>query len=97
MSLRLHEAIRQANEAYQENGRRYYVMPLNNSDGQLLVMDRPNFRKLKQKGYIDSKVRINDLVRECFYCTPYSNGIGTLDDDIVKLKRKQYYSWVESL
>ena len=52
-SLRLHEAIRQAEKAHQENGGRYYVMPTSGVSGQLVIMDRNNFRKLKQKHYIN--------------------------------------------
>jgi hypothetical protein len=97
MSLRFQDAIRRANDAHKENNHRYYVMPIFNTDGHLVVMDRQNFRMLKQKGYISDKVKVNDLLRECFYCTPYSNGTGALDDYTLKLKRKQFFAWVDSI
>ena len=49
-SLRLREAVRQADEKHKETGERYYVMPAGGKKGQLIIMDRKNFRKLKQKG-----------------------------------------------
>ena len=93
-SLRLREAVQQADKAHRETGGRYYVMP-GATSGQLIIMDRANFRKLKQKGYINRNTFVNDLERECFYCTPYGNGTGELPKLVVDLKRKQYYSWVE--
>lgn len=72
-SLRLREAVRQADEKHKETGERYYVMPAGGKKGQLIIMDRKNFRKLKQKGYINHNTFVGDLERECFYCTTYGN------------------------
>ena len=96
-SLRLREAVRQADKAHRENGGRYYVMPTSGVSGQLVIMDRSNFRKLKQKHYINSNTFVNDLEKECFYCTPYRNGTGELHPDVIAKKRKQYYSWIETI
>lgn len=96
-SLRLREAIRQTDEKHKETGERYYVMPAGGKKGQLIIMDRKNFRKLKQKGYINHNTFVSDLECECFYCTPYKNGSGTLPSVVMTLKRKQYFSWVNSL
>lgn len=96
-SLRLREAVRQADKANSESGQRYYVMPTSGTSGKLIIMDRVNFRKLKQKGYINRNTFINDLERECFYCTPYRNGIGRLNSMVISLKRKQYFSWLDSI
>lgn len=96
-SLRLCEAIRQADEAHKETGERYYVMPTSGKSGQLIIMDRYNFRKLKQKRYVSREASVLDLERECFYCTPYRNGKNELADCIIKMKRKMYYSWLVSL
>lgn len=93
-SLRLREAMRQADKAHSENGHRYYVMP---TSGQLVIMDRNNFRKLKQKHYIKYDTFVRDLEAECFYCTPYRNGMGELSSEVIALKRKQYFSWVNNL
>lgn len=92
-SLRLREAVRKADEAHQQTGERYYVMPLSGSKGELIIMDRFNFRKLKQKGYITHKAFVPDLERECFYFTPYSNGSCAISPEVGKIKRQQYYRW----
>lgn len=59
-SIRLNEAVVQADKAHEETGERYYVMP-NGKSGKLIIMDRFNFRKLKQKGYVSHNVFVNDL------------------------------------
>lgn len=96
-SLRLREAVIMADKAHNENGQRYYVMPTSGTSGQLVVMDRNNFRKLKHKRYINSKTFVRDLEAECFYCTPYRNGAGELSDEAAALKRRQYFSWLEAI
>ena len=96
-ALRLNEAIRQADKALQVNGHRYYVMPTSGTSGQLIIMDRANFRKLKQKGYINRSTFVNDLEQECFYCTYYRNGTGELSKRLRALKRQQYYSWLDAI
>lgn len=91
--LRLKEAVRQADKAHKETGERYYVMP-NGDSGKLIIMDRFNFRKLKQKRYVSPNVFVSDLERECFYCTPYRNGNGALPAEAVTMKRRQYMEFV---
>lgn len=95
--LRLREAVRQADKAHRENGQRYYVMPTSGTSGQLVIMDRNNFRKLKQKHYIKYETFVRDLECACFYCTPYRNGAGKLTAEVIALKKKQYFSWVNNL
>lgn len=96
-SLRLREAIKMANKAHQQTGQRYYVMPQHGSCGQkLIVMDRQNFRRLKMKHYITHDARVFDLVRECFYCTSYTNGDQYLSEADRKKKAQQYFAWVEA-
>jgi hypothetical protein len=90
-SLMYREAVRKADRAHADDGRRYYVLP--SAEGKLLIMDRENFRILKHKHYIDSRARVQDLVDECFYCTPYRNGDGALPPEQQAIKRKQYFSW----
>ena len=92
-SLRLHEAITQADNAHRETGNRYYVLP-NGTAGNLIIMDRKNFRKLKQKHYMSSSLWVRDLEKECFYCTPYRNGTGTLSKEAIALKRAQYFHFL---
>ena len=94
-SIRLNEAVVQADKAHEETGERYYVMP-NGKSGKLIIMDRKNFRKLKQKGYINHNTFVGDLERECFYCTTYGNGSAMLPSAVIALKRKQYFSWLDS-
>lgn len=96
-SLRLTEAIKRAEQAFNETGERYYVMPTTGNKGELVIMDRRNFRKMKQKGYIYHDVKVTDLERECFYCTSYRNGDGFLPDFIVNMKRKEYYRWIDNI
>lgn len=95
--LRLCEAVRKADKAHSEKGQRYYVMPTSGTSGQLVIMDRNNFRKLKQKHYINYNTFVRDLEVECFYCTPYRNGAGELSAEAVALKKKQYFSWLEAI
>ena len=96
-SLRLREAIRMADKAHLSTGNRFYVLPRNGSNGkELIVMDRKNFRKLKLKHYINGEVRVFDLVRECFYCTPYANGNQFLSEADRKKKVRQYFAWVDA-
>ena len=92
-SLRLREAVRKADEAHQQTGERYYVMPASADGCKLIIMDRFNFRKLKQKGYITRKAYVADIERECFYFTPYRNGTGAITPEIANLKRNQYFGW----
>lgn len=96
--LRYREAVKKANKAYENTHERYYVMPGYSKKGKisLLVMDRFNFRKLKQKNYIKRDASVRDLLNECFYCTPYRNGDGYLDDAGRKIKLALYFSYCES-
>lgn len=91
--LRIKEAARQADKAHKKTGERYYVIP-NGKNGKLIIMDRFNFRKLKQKRYVSHNVFVNDLERECFYCTPYRNGNGALSKEVVTMKCRHYIEFV---
>lgn len=91
--LRLREAVKKAEEAHSKTGERFYVMPLSGSDGKLIIMDRFNFRKLKQKGYITYDAHVLDLEKECFYFTAYRNGTSGIVPEVENLKRRQYYRW----
>lgn len=91
-SLRLKEAVRKANEAFEETGERHYVMPM--EGGKLLIVDRSNFRELKQKGYINRLVTVATLESECFYATPYRNGSKEMSPEEIKERRKGYYKYL---
>lgn len=93
--LILREAIIRADKAHEESGNRYYVMPLQHTR-KLIIMDRFNFRKMKQKGYIPQNVFVHDLERECFYFTPYKDRSKKIDNDLVAHKRKEYFKWYQS-
>lgn len=95
--IRLEKAIRMADEQHIKMGRRFYVMPTSGTSGELIIMDRDNFRILKRKHYINQMATTQNLEIECFYCTPYKNGNGKLSPEDKKKKRKQYYSWVEAI
>ena len=90
--LRLREAVNQADEAYRKSGERFYVMPATGTKGELVIMDRKNFRKLKQKGYIKRNSFVADLERMCFYATPYRNSTGQ-----IPVRKELYTSWLESI
>ena len=96
--LRYREAVKKADKAHAESGERYYVMPSVDAKGNplLIVMDRFNFRKLKQKKYISYKATVRDLVNECFYLTPYRDGTGGLDKFGTVLKREMYYDYCQA-
>ena len=92
--LRLNAAVIQADKAHACDGARFYVVP-KGEGAKLLIMDRRNFRLLKMKGYIDPRAKVMDLEKDCFYCTPHRDGSGRLPDEVVKMKRAQYWRWAE--
>ena len=92
-SLRLREAVGKADEAHRQTGERYYVMPASADGCKLIILDRKNFRRLKQKGYISRKANVADIERECFYFTPYRNGSCAISPEIESVKRRQYFDW----
>lgn len=94
-SLQLREAIRKAEEAHRRYGQRFYVMPTFNGSGKLVIMDRKNFRRLKQKHYISSKAQIADLRAECFYFTHDRAGNYLTEADRVR-KVCQFFAWVDA-
>lgn len=89
--LRLRKAIIMADERHAQDSDRYYVVP--SMDGQLLIMDRKNFRLMKRKHYIAQETTLNDLRRMCFYHTPYSNGSDSMPDNVRKERAEMYYQW----
>lgn len=94
--LRLKEAIRIADKAHEENGKRYYVLP-NGRTHKLIVTDRNNYRQLRHKGYYNNNAKMIDVKKASFYYTAHKNGEGKSTDELIDLKRMQYYHWVESL
>lgn len=94
--LRLRKAVELADNLYKSTGRRHYVMPSPGHRCELLVMDRGNFRKLRQKHYINGEARVFNLVQESFYFTPHRGGSGALSEKDRRHKFGQYYSWVSA-
>lgn len=94
--LRLKEAVRIADKAHEENGKRYYVLP-NGRTHKLLVTDRSNYRKLRHKGYYVNDAKMDDVNKASFYHTSHKNGEGKLSEGDMKVKMIRYYFWVESL
>lgn len=96
--LQLREAMLKADKEHQKSGARYYVLPMQTTDGKpkLIIMDRKNFRLLKRKHYISRNVKMNDLMAESFYFTPGSNEKETLTEEVRKQKRNQFFEWFQS-
>ena len=92
--LRLHEAVRKADEAYRLHRRRFYVLP--GAGRSLVVMDRSNFRILKRKGYINPKAFTSDAVKGSFYFTPFADGSGAIAEPDRRHKVRQYFSWYQN-
>ena len=82
---RWYYAIKKADSEHERTGERYYVIA-----GRV-------FRKLKQKGYISRQANVNDMIRECFYFTPYRNGDGFITKEYLARKREQYFSYLKAL
>ncbi len=93
--LRLRKAVMTAEEMHASDGGRYYVLPNGDATGKLIVMDRRNFRRLRQKGYIKREKRIRDAVEMCFYATADRSGKRLFDDEGLAALRKKYLAWCE--
>lgn len=90
-SMRLRYAVRLAERAHRKSGERYYVMP--DHRDRLIVMRRSGMRRLRRYGYMDSHVRMRDVMRECFYCTADRGGV-SLPPEVVVAKREMYLRYV---
>ena len=91
--LQLREAVKKANNAYEANNHRYFVMPTADLSGKLVVLDRNNFRILKRKGYIDKNTYVRDLINECFYYTPLANGNDPIPEYGANVKAQSFLNW----
>lgn len=92
--LQFREAVLKADEAHAKSGNRFYVV--SSKDGSLVVMNRKEFRKLKQKHYFKRSVKIRQLEDMTVYHTPYANGNGGMTDEEIIIKRKAYIKWMIS-
>jgi hypothetical protein len=91
--LMLNQAEAQADAAFRQYGRRFFVMPT--QDGKLFVMDRYDLRRMKVKHYISKNCHVDDLIRECFYFTPIKNGLGVINPQDRDNRRRAYYKWYD--
>lgn len=91
--LRFREAVKQADNAYKINGRRFYVLP--SAGRKLVIMDRKNFRELRRKHYIDRNAKVPQLAESSVYCTPDARGMGGTPPEAFKAKFHNYIKWME--
>ena len=89
--LRYNQAVKLADENHARSGERFYVMPA--ADCKLIVVDRKNFRIMKQKSYYTHKANVIDLIRESFYFTPYRDESRRISPDDAQRKLSEYYAW----
>lgn len=94
--IKYEKAVRMADESFAMTGERSYIIKGVGKTGkhQLLIVDRKNFRILKRKGYINHSYRIADVERNCFYCTPYLTGQGTMSEDAKALGKERAINWM---
>ena len=93
--LRYLRAVELADAAHEKDHDRYYVMPT--MDGKLMVMDRKNFRQLKQKGYIHKDARMHNAIAECFYFTPKIGEMEPISTQVRKQKYSEYKAWCKAM
>ena len=93
--LTLARAVELADRRWAKNGERYYVMPYG---VKLYIICRREFKKMKTAGLINVNAKVRDLDIECFYATPYCDGVkGKYNDEILKLKRKQWIDYCDEM
>lgn len=91
--LVLYKAVEQADAAYRQHGRRFYVMPI--ADGKLMVMDRYDLRRLKVKHYLSKDTNVHTLLSDSFYFTPMRNGLEEIHPQDRKRREIAYYKWYD--
>lgn len=93
--LRLRRAVDMAEKAGKKHHCRFYVLPGEN--GSLVVSDRKNFRRLRQKHWIKGAASYNmkDVADRAFYYTCHSDGTGFMKESERKRKAHDYYKWYE--
>lgn len=93
--LRLRRAVDMAEKAGKKHHCRFYVLPGEN--GKLVVADRKNFRRLRQKHWIRGAASYNmkDVADRAFYYTCHPDGTGFMRESERKQKVLDYYKWYE--
>lgn len=93
--LQLRYAVQMAEKAHKKNPTRYYVLPNSAKKVRLIVSDRTNFRRLRQKGYISSNMQMKDAMHYCFYYTADAAGKNGMTSEWRAVKQMHYYEWFE--
>lgn len=86
-------AVKMANKAYEETGHMHFVIPNRNGKIVLVVMDRKNFRSIRDKGYIDKNARMLHLYATCVYHTPNAKGENGMTADAISWRKRKFISW----
>ena len=94
--IRYKKAVAVATEKYLETGKRYFVMPTFGRGRQLVIIDRENFRLFKKRHLISKDARVQHLIEECFYRTPYFNGKDALTKAEIAHKKRMLYIWADA-
>lgn len=86
--IRYSYAVSLADRAHERQGHRFFVVP--NEYGRLIVIDRKNFRAYKRHGQIVRHASIDDLKRDCIYCTATGGGNEYLSAEQKEFKKRVY-------
>lgn len=90
-NMRLAHAIRLAEKAHAEHKDRFYVMP--DHRDRLIIMRRRSMRILRRRHYMDSSVRMSNMLQESFYFTADRGECGGLTPGQKELKRLMYLEY----
>ena len=93
--LRFREAVRQADAAHKKSHQRFYVLPDNR--GNLIIMDRRNFRLMRRKRYISRAASVPELSFKSIYFTPNAKGEGGVPQEDIKTKFASYVSYLKRI
>lgn len=74
--LTFNYAINKANDAAKRSNRKYYA--LFSKTGEVLVLSRKDFRRLRRKGYLNENATMEDLKWRAFYSTGEDMDIKTV-------------------
>lgn len=89
LDYRLRKAVSIADgKANADNGQ-YFVLP--DKYKNLVVISFKEYKRLRRKGKA-SNASIDDLYKECFYCTRWKK-MAKLTKSAIKVKRKMYFEY----
>ena len=94
--LQYRDAVRKAEKAYAKNNRRYYVMPNAKGKVKLIVTDRNNFRRLRQKHYISQGIKMVDVKRYCFFYTGVKVNTDEISESEMNVRLNRYFAWYDA-